>query len=230
MTIRTAAVAFLFAAAPAFAEGPPAKTEKKVETKTEKKTETKTEKMETKGDKMEKKAADTKSADGAKPGEGAPAAMAMPKPAPEMAQLKFFVGNWRCNGKAEASPFGPAHGSKTTTRGKIDLDGFWLTVSVDEQKSKESPMPIHGRFASTYDGAGKKFVGLWYDNFGAWELMTSPGFEGDTITFSGDAMMGGQKIPAKDAFTRKGDKEMVHTGEMEMQGKWMKLYEETCKR
>ena len=33
----------------------------------------------------------------------AKADMAMPKPAPEMAQLKFFDGNWACTGTMSAS-------------------------------------------------------------------------------------------------------------------------------
>ena len=39
-----------------------------------------------------------------------PAPSGPPKPAPEVAQLAFFAGEWSCKGKAEASPMGPECG------------------------------------------------------------------------------------------------------------------------
>src|SRR5215471_18168141 len=91
-----------------------------------------------------------------------------PKPAPEMKQLDFFVGSWKCDGKMLASPFGAEHPIKDTATGKADLDGFWVHVRIEEKKTKESPMPLKGNFQITYDPVDKKFHAIWNDNFGGW--------------------------------------------------------------
>jgi hypothetical protein len=169
----------------------------------------------------------------APPAGAAPQAKPMagpPKPAPEMKQLDFFMGTWKCDGQMKATPMGGEHPMKTTATGKSDLDGFWVNVRVEEKKSKESPTPIKGNFQMTYDATGKKFHGLWNDNYGGWGNATSPGWEGDKISFTGDMYGMGQKMGSRDSFTKKSDKEMVHTGEMQMGGKWMVLMEETCKK
>jgi hypothetical protein len=154
-----------------------------------------------------------------------------PKPAPEMKQLDFFMGTWKCDGKMNAVPgIGAEHAMKSTATGKSDLDGFWVSVRVEEKKTKDSPLPIKGNFNMTYDAAAKKFEGLWNDNFGGWGHATSPGWEGDKIAFTGDMFMMGQKMGSRDSFTKKGDKEMVHTGEMQQGGKWTQIMEETCKK
>jgi uncharacterized protein DUF1579 len=172
-----------------------------------------------------------------KPAAGAPAAAAQPKPpagppkpAPEMKQLDFFLGTWKCDGKMLANPMGPEHAMKTTATGKTDLDGFWVSVRVEEKKTKDSPMPIKGNFQMTYDAAGKKFQAVWVDNFGGWGPATSTGWEGDKMTFTGEMFGGGQKMGSRDSFTKKSDKEMVHVGEMQMGGKWSTMMEETCKK
>ena len=38
----------------------------------------------------------------------------LPTPAPELEQLKFFIGRWRCNGKQSASPSEPERAFKAT--------------------------------------------------------------------------------------------------------------------
>ena len=152
------------------------------------------------------------------------------KPAPEMKQLDYFTGTWKCDGKALASPMGPEHPMKTTATGKTDLDGFWVIVRIEEKKTKESPMPIKGNFSMTYDAALKKFQGVWVDNFGGWGPSSSTGWEGDKITFAGEAYMMGQKMGSRDTFTKKGEKELLHTADMQVGGKWTPMLEETCKK
>ena len=153
-----------------------------------------------------------------------------PKPAPEMKQLDIFLGNWKCDGSMKKSPMGPERAMQTSVSGKSDLDGFWVAVRVEEKKTKDNPMALKGNFNMTYDAATKKFEGLWNDNMGGWGHATSPGWEGDKIAFTGDMFMMGQKMGSRDSFTKKGDKELVHTGEFQMNGKWIQMMEETCKK
>src|SRR5262245_36899359 len=69
---------------------------------------------------------------------GAPAApMAPPKPAAEMDQLKGFVGKWRCDGKAFASPMtGPEHAFKASAEAKAASGGHWQDFTYEEKKAK----------------------------------------------------------------------------------------------
>ena len=68
-----------------------------------------------------------------KPGASDPAPV--PKPASELAELKYFLGTWHCEGNAPASPMGPAHRSRATVVTRVDLDGFWYSGTVREEKA-----------------------------------------------------------------------------------------------
>ncbi|PYQ63554.1 MAG: hypothetical protein DMF53_09850 [Acidobacteria bacterium] len=81
-----------------------------------------------------------------------------PTPSPELAKLAFFAGDWTCKGKAEASPFGPAH----ATLGKVsihkEIGGFWYMGRYEEKKTAENPQPIVFQFVQGYDGTAKAFI------------------------------------------------------------------------
>jgi hypothetical protein len=153
-----------------------------------------------------------------------------PKPAPEMDQIASFVGTWNCEGSVPESPFGPAHKTKTDVNIKKDLDGFWVSGTVKEQKTAVSPMPIQGNFHQTYDAGKKQFVMLWVDNFGGWATSTSPGWEGDTMAWTGEGNMGGQTFGSRDSFTKKGAGVLYHVTEMKLGDKWTPMGDETCKK
>jgi hypothetical protein len=153
-----------------------------------------------------------------------------PTPAPEMAQLKYFAGTWSCEGKVPAGPMGPSRKTRTTVSIHSDLGGFWYTGTVREVKSADNPNPMSGIFHETYDTANKQFLMQWVDNMGAWSTETSPGWDGDQIVYTGEAVMAGQKIPGRDTFVKKGEAEMTHTAEMSMGGQWTTIVVETCKK
>jgi hypothetical protein len=67
-----------------------------------------------------------------------------PKPAPEMSQLKYFAGSWKCSGDAPASPFGPAHKTESSLMLKLDLDGFWYDGPLAEMKTASNTQPVKG--------------------------------------------------------------------------------------
>ena len=171
-------------------------------------------------------------AEAAKPEAGKPdmSKMTPPTPAPEMAQLKTMQGTWKCSGKMEATPFSPAHAMQSTVTCKPDLDGFWMVTRIEGKKSKEMPMAFKGVWSSTYDSSAKKFTSTFIDNMGGMGMQASTGWDGDKMVWSGEGMMMGQKMGMRDTFTKKGDKEMLHTFEMEMGGKWTPMGEETCKK
>ena len=155
-------------------------------------------------------------------------AQELPKPAPEMSQIAYFEGSWSCQGKMNESPLGPAGEIQGTADIKRDLGGFWQSGTI-KGTSKNMP-PMEGRFHATYDPAAKQFMMLWVDNMGGWAQSRSSGWKGDTIVYEGEARMGPQKMRARDTFTRSGAGTMKHMWEAEIDGKWMVLGEETCRK
>ena len=70
----------------------------------------------------------------------APAAMPpAPKPAPELETFKFFLGRWKCDGKASVSPLSPTeHAVKATAEAKMEVDNFWQSFAYEEMKTKDT--------------------------------------------------------------------------------------------
>jgi hypothetical protein len=152
----------------------------------------------------------------------------IPKPAPEMAQLKFFEGNWSCDGKMPPGPFGPGGAMKGSATIKSDLGGFFQSGSVKGTMTGMPPMD--GMFHTTFDPVAKQFVMIWVDSMGTWAQSTSKGWEGDSMTYAGDTMMVGKKLPGRDKFTKNADGSMRHTWDLQVDGKWAPIGDETCRK
>lgn len=160
-------------------------------------------------------------------------AQEMPKPSPEMARLDFFEGSWSCQGTIEKSPMSPAGKISSEAQIRDDLGGFWQIGTIRAKMTTPGTnMPtFEGRFHTTYDPSRKQFVMLWVDDMGAWAQTTSRGWQKDTMVFEGESHMPGQKpSPTRDTFGRTPDGAMTHVWEMQMDGKWVKLGEETCRK
>jgi hypothetical protein len=144
----------------------------------------------------------------AAPAAAAPAAPAgPPKVAAEMEQLKFFVGKWKCDGKAFASPMSPVeHTFKATAEAKADGGGHWQAFTYEEKKAKDHPeLKVHGTWG--WDAGNKRFVRAASDDRGMWDSATSPGLQGDKIVWTGELSGAMGKIPFHHSFTKKSDKE-----------------------
>jgi hypothetical protein len=161
----------------------------------------------------------------------APPAMPAPKPAPELDQLKFLLGKWRCEGKQFASPvFGPEHSFKATAENKPDVDGFWNHFTYEEKKSKEHHgFKVHGLWG--WDQGNKQLVRAGASSDGNWDSGTSPGLDGDKMVWTGEFSGPQGKMAFKHTFTKKGDKEWNHFLELkDPTGKWNPTEDVTCKR
>ena len=163
----------------------------------------------------------------------APAAPAMPalKPAPELDQLKFLMGRWRCDGKQFGSPmFGPEHAFKATAENKPAVDNFWDQYTYEEKKSKDH----HGVKVTGFwgwDQGAKKLVRVGASNAGDWDVGSAPGLEGDKIVWTGDFSGSAGRMGYRHTFTKKSDKEWSHTLEIkDPSGKFVPVSEVDCKR
>jgi hypothetical protein len=163
----------------------------------------------------------------------APAAPATPalKPAPELDQLKFLMGRWRCDGKQFGSPlFGPEHAFKATAESKPAVDNFWDQYTYEEKKSKDH----HGVKVSGFwgwDQGAKKLVRVGASNAGDWDVGSAPGLEGDKIVWTGDFSGAAGRMGYRHTFTKKSDKEWSHVLEIkDPSGKFIPVSEVDCKR
>ncbi|MCZ7584224.1 MAG: hypothetical protein M5R36_13295 [Deltaproteobacteria bacterium] len=68
------------------------------------------------------------------------AQMEMPKPAPELSQLKDFDGSWVCDNHMKEMPeFGPAHNFKSTWDSASAVGGFAFTTKWHELPNDKHP-------------------------------------------------------------------------------------------
>jgi hypothetical protein len=157
---------------------------------------------------------------------------APPKPGPELDALKPLTGMWTCDGKAPASPMGPAHGFTSTINSKWELGNFWLETDYSVKKSKENPMAFNARAWMGYDPTAKHYVFLGVDDKGGGISLTSSGWEGDKLEWTGDGTGPMGKMKTKFTFI-KGKTPSEYTMEFTMQnpkGEWMPPSSETCKK
>lgn len=154
---------------------------------------------------------------------------APPAPPKVMAQLDALKGTWLCHGDVPAGPYGPARKTTTDLQLASDLDGRWLSGRIADRPSKGTPQPFRGVVHMTYDTAAKAFLMLWIDNTGGRATQTAAGWEADKMVWSGEGLMEGQKIVSRDTFTRRGA-DLHHLGEMQMDGRWVVVQDEVCKR
>lgn len=160
-----------------------------------------------------------------------PAPEGPPTPAPELAKLAFLAGDWHCKGTAEASPLGPAHATQATVRIHRELGGFWYLGHYAEPKTAANPHPMVFHFLQGYDATAKGFVMDCFDALGSHCHQTSAGWQGDKLIFSGESSGSGPgPTPVRDTFAKTGAASLEHTGEMQVEGKWVSTDHETCTR
>ena len=149
------------------------------------------------------------------------------KPAPEMNELKVFEGAWVCTGNQSDSVFGSAHPIQTNVTGKSDLGGFWISVRYQEAITQENDHPATGVYSYSYDPTANQFIAIWTDNLGGWGVQTSPGWQDNKLVLVGDYTTAGQKIAARDTFT-KTNVGIDHLSELQSMGQWIPLLSESC--
>jgi hypothetical protein len=128
----------------------------------------------------------------------APAAMAMPKPAPEMKELKALVGTWTTDEQYEAGPMGPAGTGAGINTVRLGPGGFSILVDI-RSKGSMGAFLGHGMYA--WDADEKMYKGAWVDSMSP-ALPTQNGHkEGANLVFTGEVTMGGKKISVRDVWS-----------------------------
>jgi len=121
------------------------------------------------------------------------AQMEMPKPAPELKKLDYFVGTWVSEGETKPTSMEPGGKWKTTDRYQWMEGGFFLTGQTEYSGPEGT---AKGPFFLHYDTDDKMFV---YDAFNSMgEADHAKGnVSGDTWTYTSDYKMGGQSLKGR---------------------------------
>jgi hypothetical protein len=87
---------------------------------------------------------------------------------------------------------------------KMALDGSWLTYHIDQMQS-----PLRGKRTlvgwGTWDANAKLHIRRDMNIGGSRVDVTTPGWEGDTLVFTGYMITGDERLPIRQTFTKKGD-------------------------
>jgi hypothetical protein len=113
----------------------------------------------------------------------------MPKPGPEQARLKYFVGDWKTEGDMKASPMGPG-GKFSSTDHNMMLGDFFLVLHSDGTSPMGNAKSVS--FIS-FDPKEKMYVYDGYDSMGMHDI-SKGNVSGDTWTYTSDMDMGGKTM------------------------------------
>jgi hypothetical protein len=158
------------------------------------------------------------------------AADAPPGPNPKLKELKYFEGIWQCTGTGFAFMGTPEHKTSAKVTANWVLDNYWLSVRYEESKTAINVHPADVKIFWGWDEQVKKFSSGSVDNMGSYVIEYSPGWDGNKLTFDGDMHGGGATMKVRDLFTKVSATKVSHSSEVEMNGKWTKLDEETCNK
>ena len=158
-------------------------------------------------------------------------AMADDSKAPSpMDELGKFVGVGTCTGNVLAMGKSPGHATTGKYHGEKTLDGHWIVIHYDEDKTDVNPTPFHVQQYFSYDPEKKMFVAVAFDNMSpGYSAASSAGWKGDTFTLEYTTSVDGKAVSMRDVFTHNAT-ENSHTGMMrDKNGEWVKTDKETCK-
>ena len=155
------------------------------------------------------------------------AAFAQPAPSPKVGELKTFLGLWRCSGKTLVAP---QHPTRAWINVVMTLRDFWVDVDFSEDRTSDNPHPNGGKVHWGWDEGTQKYTGYAIDNGGGINSLESDGFTGDTIVWRGMERIGGAAFPTRDTFKKTSATQIDHTGEAFVNGVWVTLDQETCRK
>jgi hypothetical protein len=155
-------------------------------------------------------------------------APAPPRPAAELAQVKLFLGTWRCKGK-RVDAQGKERPTRATVRSRLDLGGFW--VVSDFRGRLPSGRPLRSVAYWGWDAAAKKLVQHGFNTLGSRVTATSSGWEGDKMVFDTELVTAaGEKAATRSVFTKKGKRRFLFETLRQVGTEWKTVAEHDCRK
>jgi len=101
-------------------------------------------------------------------------------PKPNFSSMKFLLGTWTC----VSTNTRRATSYTTTVTGSLDSTGYWLIQKDFGHKTSWSPYDVQGIDMTTYDADMHRWVDVYTDDQGSYNVSTSPGWKGNTIVWT----------------------------------------------
>lgn len=127
----------------------------------------------------------------------APSYTPVPMTKPDFSSIMFTSGTWNCTQMLRGSK---RPDTSTTT---VGMDGAWMvSQDVAPPFDKYRNYSINSTTYTTYDPSVKQWVQMQMDSGGGYGMSTSPGWDGNTMTWSTKGLDGSS---ATDVFTKVSD-------------------------
>jgi hypothetical protein len=137
--------------------------------------------------------------------------------------LSFFVGQWNCEGEFVAVKKPIAAYIAITP----DLGGSWLTFRWDDK----TPNRFHALELWGFDKTANHFTNFIHDSFGGVRQFNSTGWEGDTLTWTGNVLAAPGAANERFVIERKSPKEFVIAYDARKPpGNWATVDRLTCRQ
>lgn len=145
-------------------------------------------------------------------------------------RIATFIGDATCAGTPMA--MGKNSGPADTGRYHAEkaLDGNWVVVRYRQDQSAANPHPFEVVQYFGYDPANKHYLTVMVGNgAGVHSTGSSDGWRGNSITFDEVEWARGKSHSSRETFTTRDSGLSGYTAwSRDKQGKWIKMYEETC--
>lgn len=150
-------------------------------------------------------------------------AQELPKPSPEHAIIKKFVGTWDCKMKMMGQEMKCSHTVEA-------LGEFWSTGKFN---GSFGDMKFEGRDVNGWDPMKKKFVGVWVDSMSPNPMFMEGTYDAasKTLTMEGSGVsIEGKSVKMKEVIVFKNDDEYTMAMQEEKGGKFEESFSLDYKR
>jgi hypothetical protein len=139
---------------------------------------------------------------------------------PDLAPLAYFLGDWDCSGKFDAS----GKAINAHQHFAPELDGAWLTFRHDDTP----PFNYHALSEWGWDSTHKKFVMTVQDNFGGVRVFYSAGWNSTQLQWDGDAVGNASNPAQRFSFDRVDDRHFKVSYFTLKNNAWSRMDSSTC--
>lgn len=154
---------------------------------------------------------------------------AKPAPNPMLeAVFKDSPGTWTCTGTWN-DPSGKSMTMTSKAKFSKALDGHQYVAEFSSPKQGDMPA-MKSNAEWHYDPISKGLVGTMVCNSGDVSRSTSNGLQGQSVIWTSEGTMMGAPMKMRSTHTMKSAKELAMVYEVDANGTWTKMGEETCKK
>jgi hypothetical protein len=127
----------------------------------------------------------------------------------ELHAFLWILGNWHFENAVPAGRLNPAYTDIGTARYVRSEDGAWIALALPNGR----PVPL-----LTFDAWSRQWIYVLTN--GAYGLLRSPGWAGNTMTFTGTMTMVGVTCDWRMRWTKDGDDAFAFVNEEQVAGRW----------